>query len=537
MENVAALVAHVHKVVSESTANVTPEVAGAVKWGFDLHDVMSVSASIAQVSGRPLRITQHRKISTLLQAPALLFQTGPTASILALTVHELARCYRDRLATVASRRGFDSAMEGALQTYVGSSMEQVQLDALEATQPKDYNDQEGTHARVQRRVSSMASMAALPVAGSRSKAHVGGVESLIFARVGHFRGHQASPQRAFMSVLWQDLTRRELASTNVPFTPMEAPDQSDGTTKRLRADIDIEIDADVVGEVQFEAHPDNVDSRHDRVGSPRLDAGHYKLVPPELATTICCKRLVRWGAAVQAEGKLADEAPTRHDGDSTKQEPDNADAAVQESAGADMHSQRVSRLLCMPWFVYRVFGLVRVFSAVVAAQPPSAAVPAAESPARRAVTTDRDDSESSDSDDGDGSHTAQTNGMDKASEPSKGVAPIDARAGTCRVPGNWGCSMRSHSVANCRSLHTGRNDCTPTHAILLGDPGVGKRSIVRLAACVSESRIIEFRCRTRNPTTELRTCIRNVVTGSTFRRTVLHIDGTQLVHEDQLAFL
>ena len=97
--------------------------------------------------------------------------------------------------------------------------------------------------------------------------------------------------------------------------------------------------------------------------------------------------------------------------------------------------------------------------------------------------------------------------------------------------------MRSHSVANCRSLHTGRNDCTPTHAILLGDPGVGKRSIVRLAACVSESRIIEFRCRTRNPTTELRTCIRNVVTGSTFRRTVLHIDGTQLVHEDQLAFL
>ena len=84
--------------------------------------------------------------------------------------------------------------------------------------------------------------------------------------------------------------------------------------------------------------------------------------------------------------------------------------------------------------------------------------------------------------------------------------------------------------------HTDTN-CVPIHSIILGPPGSGKRSIVRLAASMVNTRIVEFQCRTPRGTQDLRECLRLVFTGSAFRKTLLLVDDSQLSTEEQLSFL
>lgn len=61
--------------------------------------------------------------------------------------------------------------------------------------------------------------------------------------------------------------------------------------------------------------------------------------------------------------------------------------------------------------------------------------------------------------------------------------------------------------------------------------------MVRVAAGLADTRVVEFAARSQRPVQELRECLRAVITSSAFKGSVLLIDCSQLVAEEQLIFL
>ena len=61
--------------------------------------------------------------------------------------------------------------------------------------------------------------------------------------------------------------------------------------------------------------------------------------------------------------------------------------------------------------------------------------------------------------------------------------------------------------------------------------------MVRVAAGLADTRVVEFAARTQRPVHELRECLRAVITCSVLKGSVLLIDCSQLVAEEQLIFL